>query len=184
MRHGKSKVDNALRLNAREFGVWIERYNASGIDLEHLPPQVAIAQARQCAFTVCSNLPRSLESAKALGVGHIGMCDSMFREMEMPHAAWNFPRLSVSKWLVFFRLVWAFGYSANGESFKAAKERARRCACNLADLASAHGIVLFVGHGFLNWFIAQSLKRMGWSCSEGPPKKYWQWSVFNIQAKK
>jgi broad specificity phosphatase PhoE len=184
MRHGKPKTDKDPRLNAREFGAWVERYNASGLDLGHPPPQIAIAQASQCAFTVCSTLLRSLESAKVLGVGHIGMCDPLFREMEMPHAMWSFPRLSVSIWLVFFRLVWALGYSAHAESFQAARERARGCAENLATLASAHGAVLFVGHGSLNWFIAQHLKRMGWSCSETPPKKYWQFSVFSFQGKK
>lgn len=178
MRHGKPRVEKHLRLNAAEFGAWIEKYNAAGIDTESQPPQVAIEQANQCAFTVCSNLPRSLESAKALGVERISVCDPMFREMDMPHAAWLFPRLSLPAWLVFFRLAWAFGYSANVESFKTAKERAHSCAKHLTSLASTHGAVLFVGHGSLNWFIAKYLKSMGWLCSERPPRRYWECSVF------
>jgi broad specificity phosphatase PhoE len=181
MRHGKPKIGTRFRLNAAEFGAWVEKYNAAGVDSACQPPQVAIEQAKQCALVVCSNLPRSIESAKALGVGRLRLSDPMFREMDMPHAAWRFPRLSVFVWSVFFRLGWTFGYSAGVESFKAAKARAAGCAERLASLASAHGAVLFVGHGSLNWFIAKHLKSMGWLCPERPPRKYWEFSVFHIQ---
>lgn len=182
MRHGKPEIDKRPRLNAFEFGAWVEKYNAAGIDTACQPPQAAIEKANQCAFIVCSNLPRSLESAKTLGIGHLGISDPMFREMDMPHTAWRFPKLSVLAWSVIFRLAWAFGYSAGVESFKAAKGRARRCAEHLVSLASTHGTVLFVGHGSLNWFIAKHLKSMGWLCAEKPPRKYWEFSVFHIEA--
>jgi len=181
MRHGKPEIDTCLRVNALEFGAWVDKYNAAGVDAACQPPQTAIEQAKQCTFTVCSNLPRSLESAKTLGIERLGISDNMFREMDMPHAAWRFPKLSVLAWSVIFRLAWALGYSAGVESFKAAKERARSCAEHLASLASAHGTVLFIGHGSLNWFVAKNLKSMGWSCTEKPPREYWEFSVFNIQ---
>lgn len=181
MRHGKPKIDKNLRLNAAEFGVWVEKYKTSGIDTEHQPPQAAIERANRCAFTVCSNLPRSLASAKILGIVQIGSCDALIREMEMPHAAWHFPRLSLLVWSVFFRLAWACGYSANTESFKAAKERARGCAEHLADLASTHGTVLFVGHGLLNWFIGKYLKNIGWSRSGKLSGKYWEYSTYHVE---
>ncbi len=182
MRHGKPKIDKDLRLNAADFGVWIERYNGSGIGTEYQPSQAAIEQANKCTFTVCSNLPRSIESAKILGIVQIGRCDSLFREMERPHAVWHFPRLSLRAWSAFFRLAWACGYSMNAESFKAARERARRCAEHLAGLASAHGTVLFVGHGLLNWFISKNLRNIGWLCSKNPSGKYWEFGVYNLDS--
>ena len=182
MRHGEPDIDKRLRLNALEFGAWVEKYNAAGVDTASQPPQAAIEKAQQCAFTVCSHLPRSVESAKTLGIGRSGLSDPMFREMDMPHAAWRFPKLSVLAWATIFRLAWVFGYSAGVESFQSAKERARRCAAHLARLACTHGTVLFVGHGSLNWFIAKYLKSMGWLCAEKPPRKYWEFSVFHIQA--
>lgn len=181
MRHGKPKIEKRLRLNALGFGGWVEEYNVAGVDTACQPTLAAIEQANQCKFVVCSNLPRSLESAKTLGIQQLGVSDPMFREMDMPHAAWRFPKLSVLAWSVIFRLAWALGYSADGESFKAAKERACRCAEHLVSLASTHGTVLFVGHGSLNWFIAKHLKRMGWLCAEKPPRKYWEFSVFHLQ---
>lgn len=183
MRHGKPEIEKQRRLNAMDFGTWVEQYNAAGVDTGCRPPQAAVEKANDCAFAVCSNLPRSLESAKALGIGGVGISDPMFREMEMPSTAWRFPTLPVTAWSVIFRLAWAFGYSKNVESFKAAKERARRCAEHLVGLASVHGTVLFVGHGSLNWFIAKHLKSMGWSCAEKPPRKYWEFSVFHNPAK-
>ena len=181
MRHGKPKIENRLRLNAMGFGGWVEEYNAAGVDTACQPTPAAIEQANQCKFVVCSNLPRSLESAKTLGIQQLGVSDPMFREMDMPHAAWRFPKLSVLAWSVIFRLAWVLGYSAGGESFKAAKERARRCAEHLVSLASIHGAVLFVGHGSLNWFIAKHLKSMGWLCAEKLPRKYWEFSVFHLK---
>lgn len=182
MRHGNPKIDTCRRLNAAEFGVWVEQYNAAGIDTEFPPTQESVAKASQCAFAVCSNLPRSLESANALGVERIGAYSHVFREMDIHHAAWRFPTLSLQAWLVFFRLAWALGDSADTESFKSAKTRARSCAEQLANLASTHGTVLFVGHGSLNWFVARYLKRMGWLSADKPPRKYWEHSVFHMQA--
>jgi broad specificity phosphatase PhoE len=84
--------------------------------------------------------------------------------------------------LLLFRLAWVLGYSGQVESFKAAKLRARRCAERLADLATTHGAVLFVGHGSVNWFIGKELQRMGWICAGNRPRKYWEFTIYSSQA--
>lgn len=182
LRHGLPMIDRDRRVNATDFGVWVSEYDAVGIDARHRPPQAAIEQARGCAFVVCSSLPRSLESARALGMENIGACEPLFREMGMPYANWRFPRLGLAVWSVLFRLMWAVGYSANAEPFKEARERARACAERLADLASLHGTVLLVGHGSLNWFIARYLKSMGWKGPRKSPRKHWDFAVYCHQA--
>lgn len=182
LRHGMPKVDKDRRLNAAEFGGWVSEYNAAGIDTDCRPPQPAIEQASKCNLVVCSNLPRSLESARALGIETIGICESAFREMDMPYANLQFPRLSLSVWSVLFRLMWVGGYSANAESFDAARERARNCAERLMVLASIHDSVLLVGHGSLNWFVARYLKSMGWTGPRKAPRKYWEFGVYSYQA--
>ncbi|MCK6374106.1 MAG: histidine phosphatase family protein [Zoogloea sp.] len=178
LRHGMPKVDKDRRCNAAEFGRWVSEYNAAGIDADCRPPQPAVDQANKCNFVVCSSLPRSLESARALGIESIGVCESVFREMDMPYANLRFPRLSLPVWSVLFRLIWAGGYSANAESFGAARKRARDCAKRLVELASVHGSVLFVGHGSLNWFIARYLRSMGWAGPRKAPRKYWEFGVY------
>ena len=178
MRHGKPKVDRGLRLNARAFGAWVEQYDAAGIDPECKPPHEAVIEAQQCAFVVCSDLPRAVESARALGVERIGVNSGLFREMDMPHAQWRFPRLPLPVWLVFFRLAWVLGYGSQVASFELGKVRAQRCAQALVRLASIHGRVLLIGHGVLNRFIARDLRRMGWRSIENPTQGYWEYRIF------
>lgn len=178
LRHGMPQIAKEGRLTAAEFGKWVSAYNEAGIDAASRPPQNAIVEAGKCAFVVCSSLPRSRESAKALGLKAIGACDALFREMDMPYASWRFPQLSPGVWAVIFRLIWVGGYSANAESFREARERARRCAERLALLAAEHGKVLFVGHGSLNWFVSRYLKSMGWAGPPRAPRRYWEFGVY------
>lgn len=180
MRHGQVSIDHQLRLTAAEFGDWIASYNSAGLAPESAPPQTAIQLAQQCAVRICSNLPRSLESAKRLEIRQIDLADPLFREMEMPHALWRFPKLPVSVWLVVFRVAWMLGYARDVESFTQAKARAEVCAQRLISLASKHGSVLFVGHGSLNWFIARNLKRQAWQTAASSSSRHWQQRVFQM----
>lgn len=179
MRHGRPAIDARQRLNARSFGAWVSRYDAATIDPASPPPTAAIRQARQATYVMCSTLPRSLTSATALGIPTPHGRDAAFRELEMPHADWRHPTLPVGLWLVLFRLAWALGYHRHAESFAAAKARAISCADILSQLAAAHGNVLFIGHGSLNWFIARALRRAGWHTPDGTPRRHWQYSVFS-----
>ena len=178
LRHGMPQIDKERRLSAAEFGQWVSMYNQSGINVGCMPSQEAMEQAKMCTFVMCSSLPRSSESAKVLGLENIDACESMFREMDMPYSLSSFWRLSPGTWSVLFRLMWGVGYSANGESFREARERARRCAERLAELASEHGKVLFVGHGLLNWFVSRYLKSMGWEGPQKAPRRYWEFGVY------
>lgn len=177
MRHGKPDIDKNLRLNAHEFGGWVEHYNAAGLNADDLPPGEAVEQARMSTFIVCSDLPRSLESARALGIKRIDLSSSLFREFDMPFSAWRFPVFPLSLWLLIFRFAWIFGYSRNVESFTSAKARAQRCAEELINLSSTHEAVLFVGHGSLNWFLAKYLKKLGWRVAKIPNGRYWRYCV-------
>lgn len=178
LRHGEPRIDKRRRLSAASFGRWIDDYSAAGIEPASRPPVEAIALAQRCAFVVCSNLPRSYESALALGVPVVGMRDVLFRELDTPHANWHFPRLRPGIWAVFFRLIWVAGHTADAESVGEARARARRCAERLATLATEHGSVLFVGHAALNWLIDRQLKRLGWRGPSRAPREYWEYGVY------
>jgi broad specificity phosphatase PhoE len=182
LRHGMPDIDKNSRISATEFGAWVSKYDAASLDINCEPPQPAIEQANRCAFVVCSDLLRSLESAKALGLADIDASEAMFRELDTPHANWHFPRLSPGAWAVIFRIMWAAGYSTNVETFAEARERARHCAERLSKLASEHGKILFVGHGLLNWFISRYLKKMGWDGSQNAPRRYWEFAVYHYCA--
>ena len=182
LRHGKPKIGTSGRLAASGFGQWVAAYNRAGIDSVHAPSPNAIAQAKACSIVVCSNLPRSIESARVLGIKDIEVQDSLFRECEMPYANWSYPKLSVLGWSFVFRILQMFGYSSNAESFKEARQRAYRCALQLSELAQKNESVLFVGHGSLNWLIAKNLLRMGWVGPQNAGRKYWSYGVYHYNA--
>jgi broad specificity phosphatase PhoE len=92
----------------------------------------------------------------------------------MPYRTWQYPKLSKLTWSVIFRLLQLAGYSPNAESYKIIKERSKKCANHLVELAKTHDSVLFVGHGTLNWFIHKHLVSMGWVGPNKPTRKHWE----------
>lgn len=182
LRHGKPKIETRGKVTALGFGQWVDAYNKTGIDNTHVPSPNALATAKSCSAVVCSNLPRSIESAEALGIGNITVQDALFRECEMPYADWNYPKLPVLAWSFVFRILQVLGYSSNAESFKEARERAYFCALRLSELAKKHESVLFVGHGSLNWLISKKLLRMGWVGPKNAGRGYWNYGVYRYNA--
>lgn len=168
------------KLKASEMSQWIERYNSAGIDQSQIPPIPAAEMAASCNAIVCSNLPRSIESAEVLKTktGHIIHSDAIFREMDLPYATWHLLRLPPAIWLALFRILWFFGFSPRCESYKAARNRAISGAQRLKDLATEHESVLLVGHGLINRFIAKELLSTGWHGPANPGKQYWGFSVY------
>ncbi|MHB9031198.1 MAG: histidine phosphatase family protein, partial [Candidatus Latescibacterota bacterium] len=116
VRHGKPALPKITRFKAREFRRMIELYDSSGIEELHEPPRELIAIAQSCGAVVCSNLPRSVKSAEALGVGRIHLSDEMFRECGLPYAQWPLLKLSPYVWVGIFRALWFMGFSSNSES--------------------------------------------------------------------
>lgn len=179
IRHGKPAIDTPEKTSAAGFGKWIERYNLSEINTEHKPTTEAYEIANKCSFIVCSHLPRSITSAKALNIEIPDMVDRLFRECEMPHANWKYPKLSAVSWSILFRMLQLIGHSPNAESFQAIKKRTEECASQLVELSKKHESVLFVGHGVLIWFLHKQLKRMGWTGPQKAAKKHWEFGIYS-----
>jgi len=178
IRHGKPKINTSGKVSAADFGKWVSDYDMAGIDDEHKPENGTIERAERCAFTVCSNLPRSIESARLLNIGTPGLVSPLFRECEMPYGKWNYPKLSKTSWSVLFRLLQLVGYSSNAESYKALKARSEKCAKQLVELSQVHNNVLFVGHGTINWFIHKHLLGMGWLGPQKSGRKHWEYGEY------
>jgi len=181
MRHGKPVAPVIDRLKAGELPVWLEAYDSAGINQHQLPPASAIEIAAGCNAVVCSDLPRSIQTAQALNKKHIHLSDSGFREIGLPYANWNSPRLPPKIWVALFRFLWFLGYASNGESLHSARLRARVGAEMLMKAAAESGSVLFVGHGLINHLIAQELLRSGWQGPKSPGKRHWEFGVYQYQ---
>mgnify|MGYP000641593629 CR=1 FL=1 len=178
IRHGKPEIDASGKLSASDFGKWLDKYDQAGIDVDHNPTIEAFKMTNRCSYIVCSTLPRSIESAKALNIDTPDMISHLFRECEMPYANWNYPILSIKSWAILFRILQLTGYSANAESYTAIKERTAQCANKLIELSREHESVLFVGHGALLWFIHKKLIRMGWSGPKKSVREHWDFGGY------
>ncbi len=178
LRHGKPEMPRCGRVTALEMQEWIRSYNAAGIDREHPAPAGTVKAACDCAAVVCSDLPRSIQSAHVLNVERINYSDALFRETDLPFANWNSLRLSPYAWAALFRALWLFGRTGSGESYVSARFRSVACAEKLARLASTHGSVLLVGHGLINHFIAKELLSKGWRGPSNPGKRHWSFGVY------
>jgi broad specificity phosphatase PhoE len=178
LRHGKPIMPVLRKLSAFSFYEWVQEYNASGLCPTSKPTMQAINCVKECNAIVCSYLPRSIESAKALNAEAIVLSSAIFNEAGMPAANWHTLKLSPKIWAPIFRICWLFGFSKKSESFKEAKIRAREAVKILTEIANEHESVLFVGHAVFNRILANELRRSGWSGSKNPGTKHWSMRVY------
>jgi len=180
IRHGKPKFELEGKARSREVKEIIKSYDLSGISEE--PPTVAKEKALTCKVAVCSDLCRSIESAKALGFTDPHKIDRLFREVAMPHFKSGSLKMSVNTWGALLRGMSVFGFSHNGESLSMAKKRAELAASALIEIAHNHESVLLVGHGFINYFIAKELLSRNWVGPSKPGGNYWEYGVYQYNA--
>jgi broad specificity phosphatase PhoE len=182
MRHGKPLLPPQKSITSLEFKNWIEAYNSAELCEILKPESKSIEIAKSCHVVFCSNLKRSLNSAKVLGVNEVASTEYNLREMEMPWGKITNLKMKPEYWAVLFRILWFFGYSKNSESFKEAKLRAAHAASLLESTATENGGVLFVGHGMLNRYIAKYLVENGWLVRKKVGSNYWEFGVLEREA--
>jgi broad specificity phosphatase PhoE len=173
IRHGKPTIPSLDKLTASAFAQWVDEYNAAGLSPSSTPTESTRVCTQHCSAIVCSALPRSIESAKALNAEKIVMSDALFNEAGLPTANWQRIKLSPLIWAVFFRVLWLFGYAKDTESFKETKARAIKATKRLTALVHQHEKVVFVGHGVFNRLLANELRKQGWTGAKHPGTKHW-----------
>ena len=178
IRHGKSILNTSGKVSASEFGVGASEYDAVGVDESYPPSMKVIEKARSCKFSVCSNLERSLHSARLLEIEKPDLISPLYRECEIPYTDWDFPKISKTVWPIVFRIFQIVGYSPNAESYKEIKKRAKECTEQLIELAHNHGSVVYVGHGALNWLLHKYLHSMGWVGPKKSVREHWSYGIY------
>ncbi|ENO81022.1 hypothetical protein B447_10058 [Thauera sp. 27] len=176
LRHGKPAYELKGLARAEDLGEITKSYDLAGI--ADSPPKGTVAATRGDLLVVCSHLVRSVESARALGLPEVHLQDSLFCETAIPYFRSGTLSLPIGVWLVVLRVLWVFGFSRNGESLLDTRARARRAATRLVELAEQYGNVLLVGHGFINHFIAQELRKLGWHGPSKPGRGFWAYGVY------
>lgn len=176
MRHGRPDLQLPRRLSPREWPDLLRAYDGAGVSFHSLPAGRLAELASECDLVLCSPLRRSIESARMLGCQPL--CDDLYREVALPHASWNRPRLHPYLWAAAFRGLWTLGVAHNGEDREAARLRAREVARRLSQWANARGTVLLVGHGLFNQLIARSLREDGWQGPRLPGIDFWSFGIY------
>jgi broad specificity phosphatase PhoE len=178
LRHAEPDINVHNSVSPADFTHFLNAYDKADIRKGVSPPTASINIATAAAYTVCSPLKRSVQSAKALGIESIDLVDDQFRECEMPHANFLWPKLAIKKWMAIFRLLQLCGYHKQVESFSDIKLRSKKCSKKLMTLSTQHPNVLFVGHGMLNYFIHKQLIQQGWSGDKKSPRDYWAFNTY------
>ena len=180
IRHGKPLFELKGKARAKEIKDIISKYDMAGIVGE--PSEKTKEKVQQYNVAVCSDLFRSIDSAKKLGVNEIYLKDSIFREVDLPHFNNGSLKMSINSWIALYRFMCLFGFSKNGESLSIAKKRAKIAAIKLIEIANNYESVLLVGHGFTNYFIAKELLARKWKGPQHPGRYYWEYGEYVYNA--
>ena len=179
MRHGEPDTTMlSSKISSQEFLECLEVYKGCGILDVSKPEDTMIELFSGFKTIVSSDLKRSIDSAILLSPRNNLIIDPMFREIEDTFISIPFLKLSPRAWSNIFILLWFIGMFELKEAFRDGKTRAKNCASKLVSLAEEHGKVLFVGHGFINTYIAKELSVLGWNGPKIPSKSYWNYGVY------
>src|SRR5258708_3262719 len=107
MRHGRSAHPFPTRwITPAEFREWIGVFNRSGIADDSRPPDALTALTAGITVVVCSDYPRSIESAARLFPNDQPIISATFREVGCPLQRNLSIRLPLNVWDRFSVLMW------------------------------------------------------------------------------
>src|SRR5687767_1900960 len=158
-RHGRPEWSDTAFITGPELGEWVRGRNAAPIDPEHTPPPELRRIAREAKGFAASPLRRSLESLHLLVPDAIPFVDPVFREIDVPGSVPLPLPLPAQMYSKLSRIAWYAGWSPQVESFAEARDRARKAAETLVEIAPASGTLLLVGHGIINGMIGLALRK-------------------------
>jgi len=180
-RHGKVSIKNNKKISAFKFQDWIEEYNNCDIIFDK-----TVFKNKEIVensdVIICSNLKRSIQSAKFFNK-EILINDEIFNEVEIPYTKWSILKLSPNMWLIIFRILWFLGYSKNCESYKNAKQRAKKAASKLTKLAKEYNKIILFGHGIFNRLILREMISRDWEVTKKIESQNWGYGIIEIDNK-
>jgi broad specificity phosphatase PhoE len=174
-RHGEPSLSRKVRLSAAEYRDFWASYEVLGIVPGQTPPQALLRFVEHCGSLVSSTRLRAIESATVLAGARVFDRHDMLIEAPLPPP--NFPRwlkLTPKMWGFWARFWWwFFNHHEGQETRRQAEARSDQAAAMLIEMASGGQDVVVLAHGFFNFMIGRSLKRLGWRLVESEGYKYW-----------
>jgi broad specificity phosphatase PhoE len=179
-RHGEPALSRNVKLSAAEYREFWASYELLGLLPGQTPPAALMKFVESCGALVSSTRQRAVESAQAIaGVREFERYDLL---VEAPLPPPNLPawiKLSPSTWGFLARIWWWFFNHHEGQETRSdAEARADSAAALLIGLAASGDDVVVTAHGFFNYMIGRSLKRLGWKLVKSEGYKYWSMRRF------
>jgi len=179
IRHGRPELSRNVRLTARDYEAWWERYDESGLRQgQSVPPR--ISKMTETADTVASSpLRRAVESATLARGGAVPdeIMDGMV-EAPLPPPGLGPIKMRPLSWGTVSRVLWMGGRSAGRETVSAARVRAAQCAHDLEVMAGERNQIVVFAHGWFNRMVGRQLRKRGWRTVEGRGDAYWSYRRF------
>jgi broad specificity phosphatase PhoE len=179
LRHGKVDIETKERIDSLAMQEWVKEYDESPLAVDSLPSQKSIEYLHSADYVFSSQLRRTHDSAKVLGV-QVNEQNSLFNEADIPIAKIPFFKFCPKTWLIILRLLLLFKVGRTNSSFKASKKRAQKATEHLLLESRAYEKIALIGHGGLNWLISEELKKRGWKPLFPPSNKNWGLRVYTI----
>ena len=183
LRHGEVDIKNYQNISAHQFEEWIIEYNNADIKSDFSSKDSIEILLNETDIIICSTLKRSKQSIEIFNKTPFET-DDVFNEAEIPFSNWTLLKLNPRTWLIFFRILWFFGYSNNCESFKQTKLRAKKATKKLIELSDQNKTVILVGHGMINRLIRKELILQKWNETKKLKSNNWDYGVFELKTKK
>ena len=180
LRHGEVDIKDYQNISAHQFGKWINEYNYSDIKSDFSSKDEIKNLLNETDILICSNLKRSIQSIEIFDKIPFETND-VFNEAELPFSNWSLIKLNPKVWLIFFRILWLFGYSQNCESYKETKQRAKKATEELIELSKKNKTVILAGHGIMNKLIQKELILQKWNETKKAKSNNWDYGIFELK---
>jgi broad specificity phosphatase PhoE len=179
-RHGEPALSRKVRLSSAEYREFWANYELLGLLPGQTPPETLRTFVAECGALVSSTRLRAVESAQSLAGERVFDRHDLLIEAPLPPP--NLPRwvkFSPRIWGFLARLWWWFFDHHEGQETRSEAEiRADRAAALLVGLAASGENVVVLAHGFFNYMIGRSLRKLGWRLTVSEGYKYWSMRRF------
>jgi broad specificity phosphatase PhoE len=162
VRHYEPDVERSGYFNCEEANQFLSAYDAASLVQTAFTRPAGLPEKLPKVY--CSALPRARQTARLLYGPETELVENAdFNEFQRKIFQLPLLKFPIEVWLTAARFSWLLGLNSRGiENFRQARQRALRCAQTLAGYAETEAEVVLVAHGFLNAFIRQALKKLGW----------------------
>ncbi|HRK72341.1 MAG TPA: histidine phosphatase family protein [Micropepsaceae bacterium] len=179
VRHGEPKVDQQRWIGHKGFMAFMDAYRDAGLTPESAPPDHLAELTRGMTRVFTSELPRSIDSARALLPDAEFISDEVFTEAPLAPPRIPGLRLKVPGWAVVSRVAWHGGYSPRIENFRQARRRAQKALHILLDAAAEDGAAVLVGHGYFNAILGRMLRLKGFARTGSHRAEFWNTVIYD-----